>query len=393
MARKGLKIANPNHEADQRETWDEDGTTYVVKPTEDSELDDVFSDFPQNEACIELYRIHKQGGRPVFLEQMTPSNFTMAYVTEHFGGGRFIAKAKYSNGNRKRMPFEIEGDPIPVRRHIVNLNTGRELPISGAVNPHDSLNRAVFAEPIANQIVMPGSTPQPTTDTNAAILQLVKQMVSELKGSEMQILEKMRLYKELFSGGEKREAPLDTAINMLTRGIELGQAGGDGGGIPWLALIREMKDPLTKLADTIHSAVARPRVIMPSQPGSPAQPEQPNPEPHTSMEQPDMLTSMLKMVLPPLINGARRNADPTAYVDFLLDQFPDSAYPMLLSFLQAPDCLDKLATIEPGILYQAEWWKELRESLLKALAEDTQNDRTVQPSPYSDSPTGNQTDS
>lgn len=83
---------------------------------DDSDLDEVLSALPQQEACIELFRINAQGGRPLYLEDVQPSIFNLAYVTGKFGGGRYLASAKYVSGERVKMPFEIEGEPIPVRR-------------------------------------------------------------------------------------------------------------------------------------------------------------------------------------------------------------------------------------------------------------------------------------
>jgi hypothetical protein len=108
MAKK--KEADPN----DPQTWAPAGVVNTIHP-DDSELDEVLAALPQTEACIELFRINPQGGRPLFLESLQPSVFSLAYVTGKFGGGRYIASAKYIDGSRHKMPFEIEGEPIPVR--------------------------------------------------------------------------------------------------------------------------------------------------------------------------------------------------------------------------------------------------------------------------------------
>lgn len=106
------------------------------------------------------------------------------------------------------------------------------------------------------------------------------------------------------------------------------------------------------------------------------------------------MLGMVKMVLPALINGAAKNADPSMYVDFLLDQCPASAYDSLRTFLLKGDCLDQLATIEPGIRFQQDWWISLRSGLLEALNEELGHAiRTLQPGETSEPTTGTPTDS
>lgn len=345
----------------------------TVQQDEDTELDEVFGDFPQNEACLELFRVNAQGGRPLFLEQMSPATFDFAYVAGKFGGGRYVAKGKYRDGSRKKMSFEIEGEPFPFKRKTGTLDP--MAPVSPIHQP--------ATERIIEQV---GPDPQ------AAMLSLMRTMIQEMKTSEMAMLEKMRVYKELFGSGERRETPIDTAISMLTRGIELGQAGGEGGGIPWLAVIREVKDPLMKLADSIHAAVTGKRPVPVPQP-SPVPPGQPfpspNPEPQTE-ESP--VLSMMKFVMPDLLMSASRGEDVETVGNRLLDQVPQSQYPMLKSWLEQPGCLDQLALMEPGIQFQRQWWSQLRATLLDLMVDGlTDADSSIQSEPDSVAPTRNPT--
>lgn len=351
--------ASTKHETGDLGTWEKEPPTDHIVDHEDAELDDVFSDFPQNEACIELFRTNAQGGRPAFLEQIAPAMFSLAYVTENYGGGRYIAKGKYKDGSRVRMPFDIEGAPLPVKRKIPEGGTPTVQPIGPA--------------PVERVIEQTGGN-----DLQAALLGVMKSMIGEMRGSEMQMLEKMRVYKELFApAGSQQQAPVDQAINMLMKGVELGSinGGGDGSNL-WLMGLKELKEPLTKLMETIQTAMIagrqptnvtpRPAVAgpVPAQP-APAQaaPVQPTPT------EGDPMLAMVKMFLPALINGATRNADPDMYVDFILDQCPASAYDSLRLFLMKDGCLDELATIEPGIRFQQEWWVNLRAGLLDSLNE------------------------
>lgn len=389
------------HETDNPETWNREPATVRTVDPEDAELDELFSDFPQNEACIEIYRVNSQGGRPMFLEQVAPVTFSMAYVTENYGGGRFIAKGKYKDGSKVRMPFEIEGDPIPVKRKI---------PQGGPV-----VTSLPGAAPQAIERVIEQAGNGSQGELVAVLAGMMQTMMRELKTSETAMLEKMKMYKELFGGAPAGpQAPFDQAIAMLKQGIELGSAAGAGdgsGGNFWLLALDKLKDPLTQLMSTIQTAVVASRTtnITPGKPAAlppgatvpapalavPAQPS-PYSEPVNGnvTNNEDPMLAMVKMVMPALINGAAKNAEPGFYVEYILDQLPESAYDPLRNFLLTPDCLDKLALIEPGIRFQQEWWVSLRGGLLGALNEELGNGvRPIQPSSASNPTTGAPPDS
>lgn len=356
--------------------------------SEDQELDEVFGEFPQNENCIELFRTSQQGGRPVFLESLMPSVFSFSYVTDHYGGGRYIARGKYKDGSIQRRAFEIEGDPFPVRRkvpeHVANL-------------------RPSEMETYTRPTVEPVTASQAGgNEAMAAMMTMMKSMILEMRSSEMEFLTKMKMYKEVLGGGEKKDAPLDQALSMLKQGIELGSLhnAGDGGGSSiWLMALDKLKEPLTKIVDTIQVAVTQNKRMLPNvptdpvkpiDPSAPVQPVQPG-EPEKGDS--SMILGAMKSLLPVLTNGAAKGSDPELYVDFLLDQIPRPFYDKALAWLMEPDCLEQLARIEPGIRYQQEWWTGLRGGLTSALNEELGHvAETVQPEQASNTPTVGPTD-
>lgn len=374
MTRRGAKL-NIDDEPEKPENWKDASRVESVELTPDDELDDVLADFPQNDACIELFRVNAQGGRPAFLEQMMPSAFSFGYVTERFGGGRYLAKGKYANGTKKKMSFEIEGDPIPIRRKFVNIDP------QAPVLP----NRPQSIE--VERIPPTGSDGQ---DFQAALMAMMGKMMQQTQSSEMQILEKMKMYKDLFGSPAQKEAPLEVALSMFQKGVEMAGVGGGGGDSQsfWLMAIRELKDPLLKIVETVQTAIAKPQPVHINPRNSPATvstPETPNPP----LNEDPMLALMpvIKQMLPALVNGASKNSDPSLYVDFLLDQIPASAYPSFRDWLLKPGCLDQLAMLEPGVRFQREWWEALRATLLDAINEELNGPPIVQPSTVDQSPT------
>ena len=339
----------------------------------DEELDTVFADFPQNEACIELYRTSDKGGRAAFIEDIMPSEFSFGYVCRVYGGGKYIAKGKYQDGSVAKRSFEIEGPSFPIKRKVPASDPVTHGPVDRQAVPVVEIPRREDGS-FDGAAVM------------ASMMNMMKAMIQETKGSKADWLSEMREMRAIFGTGDKPVTPVAEAISMLKQGIELGSAAGGDGGIPWMLIVDKLQGPITELV----SALTRKPTMVNPPPGVPLQPP-PMPGPTASSPQPEtvnmetMLLTALKGMLPILCTGAAREADPANYVDFLLDQIPEKFYPTAKSWLEKSDCLDQLAAMDPGIRYQEKWWVLLRDGLLQALNEELGHaPRTVQPEPASD---------
>lgn len=363
-------------------TWKAAPPESTVHP-DDSDLDDVLSALPQTEACIELFRVNAQGGRPLYLESVQPSIFNLAYVTGKFGGGRYLASAKYVSGDRVKIPFEIEGEPIPVRR----LGPG------AGVEPMAVPSNAAHLQALLTPSQLPAEFEQAPSDMNGIFSVLVT-LIKDMKTSKADMYKEMLMMKELFSNNQPAgpQATFDQVTSMLLKGVELaGKAGGGGESNIWLELAKELKDPLAKGMEALQMAIAT-RGQQP-QPTIIPQPPQPAPVPPVGPSTGDpvnlQILNQLRMALPLLVNGASKNAEPDFYADFILDQTPENLYPSLRDWLVKPDCLDMLAKIEPGVRYAQDWWIGLRSSLLEKLTEEVGNGIAGVQSPEdSNPPTG-----
>lgn len=368
-------------ELEKPETWKEAPRTFTVHP-DDAELDDVLTALPQNEACIDLFRVNPQGGRPLFLESLQPSVFNLSYVTSKFGGGRYTANAKYINGDRVKTSFEIEGEPIPVRR----LSNG------GGAEPIHVQQATNLQALLAPQ--QPVSEFEPVPSDMTSMFSVLVTLIKDMKTSKADMYKEMLMMKELFGTNQQTgpQATVEQVTGMLMKGIELaGKAGGTGETNIWLEVARELKDPLAKAMDALQLAmVSRGQQTVTQPHAIPAQavPVQPQ---HTQTGDPVNLQilNQLRMALPLLVNGASKNAEPEFYADFILDQTPENLYPSLRDWLIKPDCLDMLAKVEPGVRYAQEWWIELRTALLSKLTEEVGNGVAGVQSPEdSNPPTG-----
>ncbi len=381
--KKDVDPANP-------ETWDKNPQIITSHP-EDIELDEVFSGLPETEACIELFRINAQGGRPLFLEAVQPVAFSLAYVLGRYGGGRYVAHAKYKTGDRVKHQFEIEGEPLPVRR----LGPGNGVEPIAIAQPAPQA-RAWMTETTAPAEFEP--VPSDMTGMFSVLVQLIKDM----KSSKADMLKEMMMYKELFGAPQQTgpQTTVDQVMSMISKGVELaGRAGAGGEQSIWIELARELKEPIGKGLDALQMALAskqppqRPAMAVPPM-GQIAQPSPQEPPQQEGGGMNTQILMQLRSVLPMLINAATKNAEPEMYSDLILDQVPESLYPTLRDWLIRPDCLDLLAQLEPGIRYQQEWWVSLRSVLIDALTGELGHGLTsVQPPENPKPPTGGPTPS
>lgn len=360
-----------------------------VDPT-DEQLDEVFREFPQNDACLELWRTTEKGGRPVFVDDLMPSEFSFGAVCKEWGGGKYLIKGKYKDGSTIKRSFEIGGEPFPIKRKVPQGNPEPSAPIP-----------AQPGQP-SNQTIEMARRDDGSYDMAALItgmMGMMKTMVTELRTSEVEMLEKMKMYRDLFGVQEKPQTPIAEAISMIKTGIELGSTaqGGDGG-FPWMMALDKLQGPLTELVSTIKAAVTRQPVLAPAQnsltppaqpTGQPAQPAQSaQPAQPTQGDTPNMemiLKSAVAHVLPNLVTGAAKEAEPGFYADFLLDQIPRRFYATAKIWLEKPDCVDQLQQMNPGVAEYRDWFETLRSELLKSLNQELgYATGTIQPEPTSD---------
>ena len=387
MTKKAVQI-DPDAEPDNMKTWKDATETEKYDVESDEELDELLSGFPQNDVCLEIYRIKPQGGRPAFIDEMMPSEFTFGSIAREYGGGRYLAKGLYKTGKKRKMFFEIEGEPFPPKRKTAESDNIQPIRV-GPVSEKSDMEIPL------------GKFQGEQGEFYAAMMGMMTKVMSQNQNGELQFLEKMAKYKEIFGAGgvPVKEAPIDQLVNMFTKGIETagrvgGGSGGDDGSF-WIMMARELKDPLLKLAETVQTAIAggrgTPVQINPKQ-SAPTTTATADVTPTVEEGAMNALMPMIKQMLPMLVNGASKGTNVEFYADLILDQAPESAYADFLKFLQSPGCLNKLAILEPMILAQRAWWIELQNALIAGLTEEL-HAPTLQPEPNSDPSAESPTDS
>ncbi len=353
--------------------------------SEDDEMEAALKDMAPGYRVVKLYRYpggHETGGRPRLLGGIAPEDFTDILIQQQFGGGRYYGRWKKKDGTYLRYNFEIEGEPKILTRAA---EEARRVEQAREDNPYGFLKQGQQDEQQQD-----GDAGIGTTD----ILRIMAETRRESREEMRMLLELMRPAQPAPDATEKVFSLVEKIVPLISTG------GGDGsGGNPWLFALSQLKEPLMKIVDTIHTAVTKPPQPTPA-PGQPAptgkrldQPPKPEPEPTPTEPEPksedEMLLESFRPYLGMLVKAAAEGKDPALYADLVLDQTPVFAYDRLRTWLLKPGCLDDLAKLDQAVYHDKAWWTALRGTLLDTLNEDLGHAvRPIQPREDPDPPAG-----
>lgn len=296
----------------------------------------------------------KPGERGGYCARYTSGDLSLDTIRETFGGGK----------------YRVRGTD----------NAGKWVP--GA-----SKTIEVMELPRAPQPIAPANTP-----AMGEIAQLIQAMRPSGEGNSqtMQLLMGMiqaqgEMFKAIMNRPEPQHSSLaetlalikatrpeggDSAVNMLVKGLEMGQKLG-GGETGMLDIARE---GLSALAPLIAQQAAQPapqRVLVPRAPApvvalpagaAPAAPvSQPVPENNPMLQQ----LAWLRAQVNTLVIQAMRDRDPELYALVLLDNLPPFiTEEQLLERLSAPDAVAQLAALDGRVTAHAAWFEAFRQAIL-----------------------------
>jgi len=116
-------------------------------------------------------------------------------------------------------------------------------------------------------------------------------------------------------------------------------------------------------------------------PGNPAPEPLPAQTPIIQPSQDDDMSMMFKMQLKMMVRSAQAGSPPENFVDLILDNFDDDT---LEEFLNDPNALQKLASIEPTVTAVMPWFEKLRALIIDATTEEAPDEGlTIPPFPES----------
>jgi hypothetical protein len=355
---------------------------------EDMAMEKAVLDFADGERMIKLYRYPGDlGGRPRFLGGLSQQDFNEVFIQERFGGGKYFGRWRKKNGQYTRFSFDIDGEP-----KVFTRAQERAAQEEDEGEPYPYLNRGQ----------------QEQGGEKISMVDVLRMMAETRKEAR----EEMRQIVELMQPRANAPDSTDKVFSLVEKIVPLISQGGDGGNSnPWLFAITQLKEPLSKFLDTVHTAITKgPAQTAPGNPMRPntgqpsvtAQPQGPPPEPQPKVEiieptEGEMIADSFKEYLPMFIKAASQGKDPALYCDLVLDQVPVFGYDRLRKWLLTAGCLDDLAKLAPIISAdpnQRVWWEALRKLLFDAINEelgDAPSD--LQPKSHTDSSTPGSADS
>lgn len=351
MPRGKKKLKNLVEDADTVEEKDRDEVIH----DDDRTVDEIVQEIPGGVRTIKLFRHPDgpRGGRPTYLCEIAPDSFSVEYVKKCYGGGSYFFRWRNENGKRVRTDFDIEGP-----RKKFKDEEDPDLSEAGSEDgASELLSLLLKKRKEEDEEEERSNHHRNNPDGNGGIsaIELMKLLQQAQEQGEARIMKMMEFIRPQPQSPDMTKQVFDIVEKVMS----ISPAGGDGN--PWITTLAMFKDPLSKIVDTIQAAVNKQGAVPSNPPPQSAQQVQ-----HVPQET-DVVTMMLKQYLPLFVSAAARNADPQTYADMVLDQVPENQYPSLSAWINRPDCLEGLCTIEPGIRYQQDWWIALRLAIIEGL--------------------------
>lgn len=316
---------------------------------EDMEMEAVAKSMPVGIRCIKLYRMQgpNKGGRPSYISDLPPEQFSEAYIKQTWGGGSYFGRWEKKDGTMLRYPFDIEGVP---KAEVVEEEEEEEE------------TRNTFPAN-AVSVQAPGITP----------FEMFKMLQDARKEAREEFQIQMQTIMKAMAPSPPAPDISEKVFGVIEKIMPLMQQGGGdgGGGAWWMPLLMAFKEPISKIADTVRIAYeqkgpAGQATTVTSTP-TPAPASMLTPTTAQPSQESDMIMLMMKQVLPSLVRAGIKGADTMFHAEWVLDQVPEGAYPGLREFLVKPDCIDTIAKIEPGIRFQGAWWEALRKDIVELI--------------------------
>lgn len=317
------------------ELEDEPEKETVIENAE-SDIEDALRSVPGGITTVKLYRVLPQGGRPKFLTELAPEEFSEANVKEMYGGGSYKIRARKSDGRWGASMFDIEGFPKKLAPTDLEDDPDDEEPTL-AIHPQQIVQQSPQINPF----------------------ELMKMMQTAEERGEARMMKMLELMRP-------QQQPPDVTKQVFEIVEKIAPMMAGDGGSPWMAALSQFREPILKIVDSIHSAMTRQPMPVQAPASHVHASIQPNPSQQPKEE--DMLKLLIRQYLPMFVNAARINGSPDIYADMILEQIPQTMYPKLQAWLSTPVWFDDVKSYDPVVIEgQSEWWHLLKDSLLEGL--------------------------
>jgi hypothetical protein len=304
-------------------------------------------------------------GKPAFISEFSPLEFSLEGVKNTYGGGKYKYMAKASGGFVRQGTFEIEGEPTggrsqtkPIYKRYIN-------------------GKLVYSKPEDAEVIL--NSPQATSAngdiTSLLLLELrglresLSRPIESPESIKKGFLEEMMIFKQLF--GDDKKSPTEDfskmALDLIKQGIEVG-AMAENGGSPWLTVLEKVlptvQDAIRAFSIQQHRGINRQQAHNPDEAIAlsqvPITPEMP-------LTGFDSIADKLRAYLPTFISAASSNSDPNILVELTAPNIPEKDRVNVIEWLSSDKWFSDLCTLHPIIAGQRAWWGEYSSALLAML--------------------------
>ncbi len=317
---------------------------------------------------VKIEKARPNGGRPEYVTEVAPEQFSEADLQARFGGGDYVVTVLDSTrryrGQARIAIAGLPGAPAHQPAAAPSAPSGFEALLAELIKS----NQQIAAALITSRSAADG-------------------------GDRSRLLADFKLIRDIL-GPQGQSGAAEGFIAALRQGIELARdsaaaGGGDGGGMT--AVLFKALDTLgPSLAELVTAlkrpsqapAAALPAPAMPGERGDPALAERPGPRTASDVTAAQTIAgaatvregemgieqAMLREWLPKLIDRAVAQSDPLIYADLILDQVPPFMLKRMLPDNDA-ELLERLAAVDARVNSHAQWFRELGAAVRSGLVD------------------------
>jgi len=306
----------------------------------ESELDGLSG---SNGAYVNVYRL-VQGKPDAYLIRLAPEDFSIESIKQQYGGGVYRIRAYRRNELRQSRIF---------RNDIINIADAPKEPEKPLAPPPPDVLPALIAA---------------LQDGFARLGAIIVE--ARPRESEEQMLNKMLVYKQLFSSAPTgpTSPPMTEMLGAVKEVLALSNTmreysgNGEGGGPDGMSVLMKAMDtfgkPLVEGVMAAQQAQAQAQAqAMPPAPGPVLPAPAPQAQHSVQKSEADMMKTVVRMYLGELVNAAAGKGDVNLYADVILDRVPDAT---LDELVMPADWFERMVRIQPAVAQHREWFTQLR---------------------------------
>lgn len=332
----------------------EDDDALVVDPSPADELQAVLAELDSAAGGkVKVERKRTSDGRLEFVAKVEASLFSLEWLQEEHGGGEYRVTVMDAANRYKGSKTLLVSQPLKPAK-----------PVAAAAP--DGLEKLAAAiqeqQKVLTMLLLRGGAPGAAAPVDPEAMRRA-------------LLQDLVTMKQLF--GDRGSSALDPSslLELVKTGVELARDSGGGDGDSWARVVEKLVETagpgLGDLATSAAGALRQYSAGAGQAPPPAAAPRPqlapgatlPNPKPEKKMD--------LKAILNLAIDRAAAGADPMLYAEVIVDIAPDALLkPFLDGVTDGQGVVAKLALLDPRVNQHAEWFRDLGQAVLDALADD-----------------------